>query len=381
MQGERRQEQPGAGAAELFGRPRGRQLALFDQLMPLGLRVCGVVRHPVAPAQPGVLDGALCAPDGQLCLAEGVAGLPPRATSRGDLPIQQGEGFPGGHGVRRGLTHLLRVLFPPLVPPVFTGAGGEEPGAGGLVCARGGVGLHLAAGGGVIRGGQGWAKSFRPHPFRGVLPEGGSGRLTCVAMPREAVDMGRYRASFGGKRLNLSQGPAEVADGAVPIGHLRGGSEDVEHARTGAFAVALSAEPEARDERAPVPGVAEDGGHQCPGALAREFPGGRGEVVDFRGGLAPFVGDAARTGDLRGDVLHRGIVRRRDHDLIADQLRPQRGNAVGPGRRLPDKRLASERMLRAAQVSELDRPPHHDRGHHVTEHRGLAGAGRPVDGE
>jgi hypothetical protein len=37
-------------------------------------------------------------------------------------------------------------------------------------------------------------------------------------------------------------------------------------------------------------------------------------------------------------------------------------------------------MLGVGQPGELDLPPDHDRGHHVTEHGGLTNAGWSVDG-
>ena len=172
------------------------------------------------------------------------------------------------------------------------------------------------------------------------------------------------------------EGGAVVGDGVLPL--LRGGVELVQD-------LLETAEPEAADERF-VPGAAaEGGGDERPGrpsvafaGVAAEHGGGEvGEVVDL---AVPGGVDGLQGGDLGGDVLGGGVGGAGEDDLKAGEvvLEGMDGAPVAAGAPADG---AAEGVCGLVELGEQRGALHDGGGEEFAEHDGLAGTGRPVDGE
>ena len=201
-----------------------------------------------------------------------------------------------------------------------------------------------------FRGGQ---------PFdgrRGLLPLRGQGPYS-VGRRREGVDCGRPV-----HRLGLECGE-HVAHAAVAV--LAGG-----------------APPEGVHEPAPIGPLTEPRRDHRPGALTVDLSGRGPEVVEVTGPRPPLRPDGGRARDLGGDVLDGPVVGRGHDDLEAGQAGARRDDRVLPRARGPGAGLrVAEGILRAGQLGQAQCPLDDDRGDHVPQHRGLAGARWAVDGE
>lgn len=155
-----------------------------------------------------------------------------------------------------------------------------------------------------------------------------------------------------------------------------------------AAVVRRRAEPEAVDERRAISLVTERRREESPrGGRAVLDPAVADSKKSVRV-LAEVVGidprslDAPPVGQLSRDVLDRAVVRRRDDDLEARQLRPQPAEADLPSSGAPARPgIRLERLVRRCQDGEPVSTVDDGRRDQLTQHRRLPCAGRPVDTE